>query len=399
MRVLSVVNSLNRGGIEVQLLQALPWLLDNGVEMDICHVAAGELDADYRRHGCRLWRISKSANCLKIARHFGQVLRDRHYDCIHCNLDYASGGYALGAARMSIPIAVSFHSAMPLSLYAWRNKPLLAQLRGFWLAWHRRLMEQHVQIFVGHSEVNIRAYAPRWKEQPARYRTIMNGTRFPSCSLDRAEARRDLGLADDMLALLHVGRFKAEKNHLGLLQILQHVARRRPATTLLLVGDGSLRGAVEKRAQEMGLGGKIRFEGTSANVWKYYAAANVFVFPSEIEGFANVLVESQAAGVPVVASKIAGHGESVAPPQQRFLFPLPDYGRAAELVLEQADAAVRGENDWVPAARDYVRQRFGIERFAADLRKLYVDLVKPAGVGRLPSAGGGHPDKLLGKVA
>jgi glycosyltransferase involved in cell wall biosynthesis len=372
--VISVVNCLNRGGIETQLLQALPALCEAGVEMDICSTGPGVLDGQYAAYGCRLWQIPKSPNCLTTARHFQRVLAQRSYDCVHCNLEHASGGYALGAAKAGVPIAVSFHLSMPGSLAAWRNKPGLAQIRKLWLLWHRRLMDRHVRIFVGHSEANIRAVTPDWKEQPKRYRTVMNGVSFPASLPGRNEARRALGLDDKALVLLNVGNFKLAKNHMGLLRIFQETLRRRPEATLLLVGGGPLRGAVEEQSQKMGLGRRVRFEGASANVWPYYAAADVFVFPSEVEGFGNVLVESQGVGTPIVASAIPPHCESVAPVQHRFLFPLPDYAKAAELVLQQAAAAAARTNDWVAAARDYVRQRFGIERFAADLRKLYLDL-------------------------
>lgn len=380
MKVLSVVNTLNRGGIEVQLLQSMPWLVENGVEMDICTVGPGMLDDDFRRFGCKLWRIPKSGNCLSTAKYVQGILRQRKYECIHCNLGHASGGYALGAAVAEVPIAVSLHQAKPASLRNWENVPILGQARSVWLRWHRHLMDRNAQMFVGHSAVNMNNYATDWRSNSSRYRVIMNGIDFPHHGSCRDEARELLGVSGDELLLIHVGSYKKEKNHEGLFEILQRVARQVPRVKLISIGGG---GAVptswERQLSKMNLRSKVRFEGAKSNVWPYYAAADVFVFPSLAEGFGNVLVESQGASCPIVASDIEPHRESIAPSQQRFKFALPDYDRAAELVLEQATAAKENLNDWVFESRDYVRREFGIERFALELKKLYIDLSERAG--------------------
>ena len=374
MRILTVVNWLNRGGIETMLLAAIPRLRQAGIEMDFCCLGPGTLDAEFAAQGCALWRIPKTGNCRRTAREFQTVVARRRYAAIHSHFGHTSGGFALGAARAGVAIAVSIHSGMALSLYGWRTVPLLRQARSVWLAWHRRLMQRHVNLFVGHSRENLRSFSPAWESDPGRYRVILNGIDFPAKLPDRRDARQQLGIDSRTLLLLHVGSFRPEKNHAGLLEILREVVARRPATQLLLVGDGPLRSGIAEMSQKWGLEGHVRFEGTRADCWPYYAAADVLVFPSITEGFGNVLVEGQGAGLPLVASDIPAHHESVAPSQRPFLFPLPDYGRAAELVLQQAEAARQDNNDAVTAAQAYVRQQFGIERFAADLRNLYLDL-------------------------
>jgi glycosyltransferase EpsF len=374
MRILSIVNWLNRGGIEVQLLQAIPFLKRIGVDMDICTFAPGVLDADFATQGCAVKHIRKTPDCYAIARQFQRILAKKRYDVVHSNHGYSSGVFALAADRMGIPAVVSFHSAAPSSLCHWRTIPGLRQVRTLWLQWHRRLMERHARVFIGHSHVNIQAFAPHWRQQPDRYRVIPNGVLFPGQLPKQRQARRALGLDDDMLVLLHVGSFRAEKNHQGLLQIFHEVTRRRPDAVLVLVGCGYLRERVARQASHLGLDGKIRFAGLQEDVWPCYAAADVFVFPSIVEGFGNALVESQAAGLPLVASDIPALHESVAPSQHRFLFPLPRYDLAAEMVLEQAQAAEKNDNPWVEESEKYVRERFSIERFAADLIKLYTDV-------------------------
>jgi glycosyltransferase involved in cell wall biosynthesis len=374
MKVLTVVNWLNRGGIEVMLRNSLPWLKKNGINLDICCMEPGVLDSEFVDFGCAIHRITKTANCYATSRYCRRILEKNKYDVVHSHLGYISGGIALAADSMDIPAAISFHSATAMSLYNWRTIPGLRQLRELWLGWHRNLMERHGRAFVGHSHINLAAYAPDIKQQSKRYRVIQNGVRFPGHLPTRQEIRRCLRLDDDVLVLLHVGSARAEKNHLGLLEIFRNVTIQRSNCVLLLVGEVPLGHRLIGMARELGLYDKIRLIGLQNDVWPYYIASDIFVFPSWIEGFGNVLVESQAVGLPVVASDIPANHESVAPMQHQFLFPLPRYDIAAEMVLEQVDAAAAGENPWVSGAKQYVHDNFSIERFAADLKLLYSDL-------------------------
>jgi len=375
MKVLTVLNWLNRGGIEVQLYDALPLLRERGIEMDVCCTGPpGSLDAEFIAHGSKVMRLPKKANCYATARLFDEVLAEGRYDAVHSHLAYTSGGFCLSAWRQGLPIAVSFHNAVSTALYGLRATPVLRHARAAWLAWHKRLMNRYARIFVGHSEVNIESYAPRWRQDPGRYRVIMNGIAWPRQLPTREAARQALEIDSDRTVLLHVGAFKEQKNHDGLLEIFSRVTRQHRQAELILVGDGTLRPGVERQASHLGLSSRVRFAGVQRDIWKYYAAADAFVFPSTMEGFGNVLAEAQSAELPIVASNIPAHRESVAPAQHRFLFPLPDYRCAAEMVLEQLDASAARNNPWVPQSDHFVRERFSVQQFSESLARLYYDL-------------------------
>ncbi len=241
MRVLTVLSWLNPGGIEVQLLQAVPWLQQQGVTIDFCCTGpVGMLDSHFEALGCRIHRLTKTPNCYATARHLQRLLRHEHYDVVHSHLGHSSGGFTLGSDRLGVPSVVSFHSAMPLSLYRWRKRPVLGQLRSAWLSWHRRLIRRHAQMLVGHSQINLDGFAPDWRRHHDRCRIIMNGVDFPAEHLPTEEARQRLGVDADANVLLHVGSMKPEKNHAGLLAIFQRVLKQKPRAQLVLVGDGRL---------------------------------------------------------------------------------------------------------------------------------------------------------------
>lgn len=376
MRILIVVNWLERCGIQVMLYQALPFLRRLGVLPDVCCLAgASDMDEEYRRAGCRIFRIPKRADPFAAARALDAVLSRHSFDIVHSHMAYTSGGIALAARRRGVPNAISFHNATATALYNWDRHLPLRWAKRAWLLLHRRLMNRYGDMMIGHSRINIAAYAPDWERDPERYRVLMNGTEFPTTVGSAATLRERLGIAPSAPVLLHVANFNRKKNHAGLLRIAQIVIEKRRGAVLVMVGDGPLRRSTESLASSLGILANTRFAGIHSNVWPYYAMADAFLFPSEMEGFGNVLVEAQGVGVPVVASDIGAHHESVAPHQRRFLFALPDYDHAARLVLEQLEAAESDSNPWVWESRNYVRREFSIERMASDLNALYNDLI------------------------
>jgi glycosyltransferase EpsF len=375
IRVLAIADRLTLGGIELMLLNTMPRLLDNGIRMDVCSQGGeGDLDDEFRAFGCTIHRVAKSLNPYSVAWELRRLLKEKPYEVVHSHKGYGSGGFALGADHHRIPIVVSIHSEQSNVRRSWEKNFVLRQARNAWLMWHQRKLRSYVDVFVGHSKVSINAFERRWREEPKRFRVIQNGIAFPRHPQKRSEARKDLGLDASDLVLLHVGNFRAEKNHFGLLEIARRVFEKKGDGILLMVGDGKLRNRIEAEVHTLGLDGQVRFEGLQRHVWSYFTAADVFVFPSMTEGFGNALVEAQGAGLPVVASKIPAHLEAVAPAQHRFLYSQHDIEAAANLILEQYEAALSESNGWVDSSAVFVRNHFTVERMADQLASLYAEL-------------------------
>jgi len=376
MNVLNIVNRLSPGGIELLLLHAIPYLKRVGIHTDICCLGPkSTLDSRFEAQGCRILRIPKTANCYASAKYLQPILSSGDYSLVHSNFGYTSGGIALGAARENVPLAISIHSCEPLALDRWRKKPFLNSIRTQWLRWHRRLMDRHAGLFLGHSRTNLAAFAKN-SEADARYRVLLNAIEPPSQPLDNAlDARQATSLSDSATIVLHIGSFRREKNHTGLLSIFQRILEKEPNAELILVGDGPLREQIAEQSRSMKLARKVTFAGMQSNVWPYLAAADVFLFPSTTEGFGNALVESSYAMVPIVASDIPAHRESVAPAQHRFLFPVADHKKAADLVLQQIGAAREKDNYWVEESAAYARKHFSMKRYTEELTHFYQELV------------------------
>jgi glycosyltransferase involved in cell wall biosynthesis len=126
--------------------------------------------------------------------------------------------------------------------------------------------------------------------------------------VDRAAVRGVLGIGADVPVALCPARLEPQKRHDVLLEAWGMVA----GAMLLLAGDGSLRADLEHRAEELGVADRVRFLGTRCDVPDLLEAADVTVLTSDWEGMPIAVLESLAAGRPVVASDVDGVREALA---------------------------------------------------------------------------------------
>jgi glycosyltransferase involved in cell wall biosynthesis len=144
----------------------------------------------------------------------------------------------------------------------------------------------------------------RMSHLPARrFRVLANPLEFPAKigSDPAVEAR----WGDGAKRILHVGRFKADKNQALLLRAFARLPRELDAR-LMLLGTGPLEAELRRIAADEGVADRVIFPGFAVDPWPYYASADLFVLTSNEESFGNVLVEALYAGLPVVSTNCAG---------------------------------------------------------------------------------------------
>lgn len=120
----------------------------------------------------------------------------------------------------------------------------------------------------------------------------------------REEVRNSLGVTKNQLLVGNVGRFSKQKNNVFLVNVFYEINKIRPDSTLLLVGNGEDEQLVRDEVDRLGISSSVIFYGTSVEVHKLLNAMDVFLFPSLWEGLGITAIESQANGLPVVASNM-----------------------------------------------------------------------------------------------
>lgn len=121
-----------------------------------------------------------------------------------------------------------------------------------------------------------------------------------------ARLREGFGLSDNVPLVLSVGRLSREKGHADLIQAAAVLRDRALEFRLVLLGDGPERAALERQTARLALKDRVLLAGHRTDVASFYAIARLLVLPSHSEGSPNVILESAAAGVPVVATRVGG---------------------------------------------------------------------------------------------
>ncbi|HET9393149.1 MAG TPA: glycosyltransferase [Candidatus Rubrimentiphilum sp.] len=179
----------------------------------------------------------------------------------------------------------------------------------------------------------------------------------------RADLRQSLGARSGDRLLLFVGRLGREKNVEVLLDALTLT---KTSARLVIAGDGPEREALETRANELNLGGRVRFLGEVGRdeLPDLYASVDAFVFPSVTETQGLVLVEALAAGTaviaadaPVVREVLGGAGRLVASSPEAF--------------SEAIDALPDAQDDAQQARNRGAAARFGIDQQSRHVASLY----------------------------
>ena len=164
----------------------------------------------------------------------------------------------------------------------------------------------------------------------------VNAAFRPVDETTRAALREELGVGRGPV-LLTVKHLRPVCGHETLLSAMPAVLQRHSDATLWLAGDGDLRPALEARSRDLGIADRVRFLGRLANdiVWKYYAAADLFVLPSSVESWGTVMLESMGCGTPVVTTDTVG-GTEVRDnfPSEVTVVPREDSVRLAQAVSQ-----------------------------------------------------------------
>lgn len=171
-----------------------------------------------------------------------------------------------------------------------------------------------------------------------------------------------------------IGRLVPLKGYDLLLRAVAEL-RSRLRVRLVLVGDGEIRGELERMVHALGLTGAVHFTGWEGNPWRWVARADVLALSSRTEAFPSVITEAHALGVPVVAAECsAGVRESV------------QGGKAGVLVAPGSSAALAEGLERVlvqPRLREALRRegeafvaRFALPRAVAAYEEVMLDVLR-----------------------
>lgn len=399
IRLLQFLTVFAIGGTERQVTNLTTGLDRARFDLHFgCLQRVGEFLAEIEARGIPVtdYKISRlyGLEALRQQVRFASYLRRNRIDIVHSYNFYANC-FAVPAARLA------------------RTPVVVASIRdtGAFLTPSQRRAQRMVCRLANVVLVNadaVRQWLIGEGYSPDKLVVIRNGIDLARFGRPRTAAgvRQELGLPADAPLIGMLARVNRLKGVEYFLEAAAAVAAGFPEARFLVVGDtvvaknsaiapnSDYRGELEDHIRRLGLEGRVVFTGFRLDVPELLSQVSVSVLPSLSEGLSNAVLESMAAAVPVVATRIGGTPEMIEDGVTGLLVPPRDSAALASAirrVLEDHELAARlGQ-----AARRQVAEDFSLEHMVRETERLYSILLAQTRRGR---ARGFLPDPGLVRI-
>ena len=361
MRVLHVLDSFSFGGAE-NLVVELARHAPEGMDLRVASLGPSgrgrdDLYARMATVGLRpsylgVRRLADPAGLVRLVR----ALRELRPDVIHAHLGYSATVVPVAARIAGIGCVATLHH-VPEDL------PVRDRLKERWSVRAPAKFGRLVLVSTASFREFERRYGPatpNWRLVPngvdlTRYRPVPGGSRLPSGAWACVAALRE------------------PKGHVDLLQAWRMLCDRGPQPTLLIVGDGPRRLAIQDEISRLKLAGQVQLLGRREDVPELLAMVDGVVSASHTEALPTALIEAGAAGLPVVTTA-AGGSTDVVTQQTGWLTPPRDVAALADALFDAVthpeEAARRGS-----LARERVTELFSMAAWTDRLLDLYREVM------------------------
>ena len=297
VRIAHIIGKMCAGGVESVVFNYYRALDHNRIQFDFYYDddSTVEPPKDLIDMGARFVELPPYQKSLLYIRELRKHLKKNKYVVIHSHLNTISVFPLYAAWKENVPVRIAHNHSVPGGNELKKNiaKQIL-----------RRFSRIFSTDYFACSEK-----AGRWlfgdkKFEEGKVTVIKNAIdfeRFRPSKEKLIPLRSSLGL-ENKFVVGHVGRFTFAKNHKFLIEIFKKISEKRANAVLLLVGDGEMHEQIHQWVKKYEMENVVRFVGRVTNPEMYYRLMNVMTIPSIFEGLSIATIESQIAGIPVVAS-------------------------------------------------------------------------------------------------
>ncbi|MDH4037624.1 MAG: glycosyltransferase [Candidatus Krumholzibacteria bacterium] len=264
-----------------------------------------------------------------------RAMASGRFDIVHSHASRAHG--AVSAARVGL-------AARPPHVVSRRvDFPVGKGLPGRWK--YRRGADAYIAISRQVREVLISGGVP-----PASIDVVPSGIDLDKFARGReaTAVRAEFGLDGATRVVGNIAALAPHKSQSDLLRAAGHVLATRDDVRFFVVGEGALRADLERLAGSLGIAGRVVFTGFRPDALDLLRMFDVFVMSSYLEGLGTSIMDAQAVGIPVVATRTGGIPEIVEDGESGLLVPPRSPDLLAAAILRMLDdetlreACIRG---------------------------------------------------------
>ena len=351
MFVARVIAKLEPGGAQLSMLRVMRELRGHGIAAALhCGWATPAGIEFARRHGAEpeVWGDGGNLQWVPEPR-FAAWLGPRlaAADLVHAHM-FGAWWAAARAAPAGTPLVASEHTQ-----YLWPGRPRSAEMRE---------ALRRVDVFFAHG--------PSARATVIAHGLALERVREGISPVVGTQARPAPGLPSPRIVF--AGRLDPDKGP-DILVVALGLLRDPPVT--LVLGDGRLRGPLQRRVRELGLARRVSFPGWVGDPGPYIAGATVLAIPSRDEAFSQTAIIGLAHGVPVIGTEVDGFPATLGGGRGILVPPEDPPALAAALERVLRDALPR------PPPLRSLAERYAPARVAAIYESTYRGLVAREAVG------------------
>jgi len=256
--------------------------------------------------------------------------------------------------------------------HEWRNKPLRR------LLFTNLLFPVFYDKEVGVSQtvtntLNRRPLAKVLKHKGVYVSSAIDLNRFINKSIHIEDIKSDLNIPENSLVIGTVGRLSEQKGYTYLIDAAPIVLREIPNAHFLIIGNGELLSELQNQAKDLGISNNFTFTGGRTDIENLFHSMDLFVSSSLWEGLPAVIMESMAAGVPVVATNINGTRDLIENGRTGWLVP-PSNPNALGQTMINAVHSTTKKFAVIKNAKYFVKQ-YSMKFITKQYQDLYLSLV------------------------
>lgn len=216
------------------------------------------------------------------------------------------------------------------------------------------------------------------KLEPKKISVVYNGIDFEKFDVSRAEARKKIfdfiEKEDSGQTLIgSVSRLHSSKGLNYAVEAVTSMREKFDNVLYVIVGEGKEQESLQKLIKDKGAGEYILLAGEKRDINEFLSGFDIFLLPSIIEGFGNIFLEAQAAGVPIIATKEGGIPEAVEDGVTAILVEKKSVLQIEEALSVLLDAPELRKKMGM-AGKKRVRNKFSIEQMTARNEEIFLRL-------------------------
>ena len=368
IKIAYIIDKLNVGGTEKQLLKTIELLDNNEFEPILICLRLSEYYSRFEipceKYGLNVFSLMSVQGLLKFfwLMHY---LRKEKVDIVQTYFFDATVFGVLAAKFAGVKRIISCRR----DLGFWYKPTLLRVLKCVDLLVDRFLVNSHA---VKENIVVNESIPPRNID------VIYNGIDSEPFkkSYNTEAIKRNLGISEGDYVVGMIANLNRRVKRVDLfIKAASKVQQKTQNISFVIVGDGNQRSVFERLSKKLNIRDRVFFAGLQENVYPYLSAFDIGVISSDSEGFSNSILEYLASGIPVIATDVGGNRELIESGITGLLVPRGDHEALAKSILELLNDEDQRAN-LAQKAKRVVIEKYAWDKKIKEIESYYLSLLK-----------------------